>query len=97
MSQKQTESILFDVFGRTMRAWRTIGRWQLFLVGAEGKKRPVPDVSVPPHLSAEELLTFLDDLYHEFASPSHPSVRRCDPAPNHHKRSGVIGSAIQRF
>jgi hypothetical protein len=77
MSDTETESLLFDVFGRMMQAQRTDGRWQLFLLGAEGKKRPVPDVSVPPHLSADELLTFLDDLYHEFASPSHPSVRRC--------------------
>ena len=73
----ESESHLFDVFGRMMQAQRVDGRWQLFLVGAEGKKRLVPDVSVPPHLSAEELLTFLDDLHHEFASPSHPSVRRC--------------------
>ena len=77
MSDEQAESLLLDVFGRLMQAQRTEGRWQLFLVGTEGKKRPVPDVSVPPHLSAEELLTFLDDLYHEFASPSHPSVRQC--------------------
>jgi hypothetical protein len=77
MSEIGTESLLFNVFGRIMQAQRTDGRWRLFLVGAEGKKRPVPDVTVPPHLSAEELLTFLDDLYHEFASPSHPSVRRC--------------------
>ena len=77
MNEMGTESLLFDVFGRIMQAQRIDGRWQLFLVGAEGKKRPVPDVTVPPHLSTEELLTFLDDLYHEFASPSHPSVRRC--------------------
>lgn len=77
MSKMKTESLLFNVFGRMMQAQRTDGRWQLFLVGAEGKKRPVPDVTVPPHLSAEELLTFLDDLYHEFATPSHPAVRRC--------------------
>lgn len=77
MSDMDAESFLFDVFGRLMQAQRIDGQWQLFWVGAEGKKRPVPDVSVPPHLSAEELLTFLDDLYHEFASPSHPSVRRC--------------------
>ncbi|MDH4154202.1 MAG: hypothetical protein OEV01_10500 [Nitrospira sp.] len=49
--------------------------WKLFLVGAEGKKRPVLDVSVPPHLSPEELLTDRDDLYHESASPSHLSVQ----------------------
>ena len=76
MGDPAIEFLLFDVFGRIMQAQRMDGRWQLFLVGAEGKRRLVPDVTVPAHLSAEELLTFLDDLYHEFASPSHPSVRR---------------------
>lgn len=77
MSQKQTDSILFDVFGRMMRAERANGWWQLFLIGTEGKKRPVPDVVVPPELTANELAAFLDDLFHEYASASHPSVRRC--------------------
>ena len=72
MSQKQTESILFDVFGRMMRAERANERWQLFLIGPEGKKRPVPDVVVPPELTANELATFLDDLFHEYASPFPP-------------------------
>jgi hypothetical protein len=77
MSQKQTESILFDVFGRMVRAERTNGRWQLFLIGTEDKKRPVPDVIVPPELTVNELAVFLDDLFHKYTSPSHPLVRRC--------------------
>ncbi|MDH5739000.1 MAG: hypothetical protein OEY77_01600 [Nitrospira sp.] len=76
MSDTKAESILFDMFGRLMQAQRRDGCWQLFLVGAEGKKRPVPDVSVPPHPSAEEPLTFLDDLHHKLVSSAHPSVRR---------------------
>jgi hypothetical protein len=76
MNEPLTEAILFDVFGRTMRVERVNEQWQLFLVGTEGKKRPVPDILVPPHLTAVELTTFLDDLYHEYASPSHPSVKR---------------------
>jgi hypothetical protein len=68
MSRRAAASILFDVFGRVIRAGRADGRCQLFLVGPEVKQRPVPDVVVPPQLTAEELLTFLDDLFHEFAS-----------------------------
>lgn len=77
MGQTDSESIVLDVFGRTMRAERTNGQWRLYLVGAEGKKRPVPDITVPPELTAEKLPAVLDDLFHEHASPSHPSVRRC--------------------
>ena len=58
MSQKQTESILFDVFGRMMQAERANKQWQLFFIGPEGTKRPVPDVVVPPELTANELANF---------------------------------------
>ena len=58
MSQNQTESILFDVFGRMMQAERANKQWQLFLIGPEGTKRPVPDVVVPPELTANELANF---------------------------------------
>lgn len=76
MSNLRPESLLLDVFGRTMQAVRAEGRWSLFLVGNEGKKRLVQDVVVPSELSKDELIGFLDDLYHEWATPAHPSVRR---------------------
>lgn len=75
MSDFRRERLAFDIFGRTIQAMRTDGKRYLYQVGAEGKKRPMTDVAVPPDLTADELAGFLDELYHERASPAHPSVR----------------------
>jgi hypothetical protein len=95
MSDMEAESLLFDVFGRMMQTKRTDGRWQLVLFGAEGKNGPCTDVSVPSHLSAEDVLTFLDDLYHEFASPPIRPCADVDPASRRHERSRVTGRAFR--
>lgn len=68
--------MMLDVFGRMMQAVRTDRGWTLFLVGSEGKKRPVQEPVPPAELSDDELLSYFDDLYHEWASPAHPSVQR---------------------
>ncbi|OQW44887.1 MAG: hypothetical protein A4C66_01825 [Nitrospira sp. HN-bin3] len=77
MSQKQTESILFDVFGRMMQAERANKQWQLFFIGPEGTKRPVPAVVVPPELTANKLAHFSMICFTNTLLPSHPSVCRC--------------------
>ncbi|OQY51889.1 MAG: hypothetical protein B6245_24100 [Desulfobacteraceae bacterium 4572_88] len=43
-------------------------RWLAFRLG-EGVKRPEPDVVIPPDIDETELLSFLDDIFHERASP----------------------------
>jgi hypothetical protein len=32
-----------------------------------GKRTPLNDVVVPPNLETQELATYLDDIFHEFA------------------------------
>lgn len=66
----------YDVFGTTMRVERREGRWQLFRVSSEGKSSQVIDVVIPDDLTEQELVVFLDDLYHEMASAEHVSVIR---------------------
>ncbi|MGH7232042.1 MAG: DUF7661 family protein [Nitrospiraceae bacterium] len=68
--------MLFDVFGKKMQAVRTDNAWSLFWISPEGKRRRVDDVIVPSSLSEEELPGYLDDLYHEYATNTHPSVLR---------------------
>lgn len=69
-----TESYLFDVFGKRMSVHRENGMWRLFLVSGTGMRRPVYDVFIPAVLEPEELATYLDDIFHEHASASHPKV-----------------------
>ncbi|MDR6500701.1 hypothetical protein J2785_003871 [Burkholderia ambifaria] len=52
---------------------RTNGRWAVFDLGAEGKRRPA-DLQIPPALAADELAQYLGDLLHENATPKYSEV-----------------------
>lgn len=66
----------YDVFGVTMRVEHRESGWQLFHVSDEGKSSRVTDIVIPNELKEQELAVFLDDLYHEMATPQHNSVFR---------------------
>jgi RimJ/RimL family protein N-acetyltransferase len=68
-------SIRFDVHGTLMLVERDPSGWRLFRLGAEGKRSLVP-VSIPEFIAEDELAQFLDDLFHEAATPEHPAVTR---------------------
>lgn len=67
--------IRLDVYGKPMLAERTTAGWQLYEPGADGKRRAL-NVVVPDFVTDDELVQYLDDLFHEAATPRHPSVRR---------------------
>jgi hypothetical protein len=48
--------------------------WKAFSVG-EGKRVPLDDVVIPANAKEEELQTYLDDLFHELATPGR-TIRR---------------------
>ena len=65
----------YDVFGTVMRVERNAirpGSCSRYL--ADGKSSRVGDVSIPDHLQEEELGTFLDDMFHEYATPVNDKV-----------------------
>jgi hypothetical protein len=72
-----SEPLLFDVFGKTMLVESSRKGWQLFLLGADGKRSAV-DVPIPAFVTENELAQYLDDIFHESASSRHPCVRRLD-------------------
>ena len=65
----------FNVFGKIMVAESSNAGWQLFVLGADGK-RSRADVVVPDFIGENELEQFLDDLFHELATRERPSVTR---------------------
>jgi len=67
--------IRFDVYGTPMQVERDATGWRLFRIGGEGKKSPV-QASIPEFIAEDELGQFLDDLFHENATPTHPVVKR---------------------
>jgi hypothetical protein len=70
-----TRRLEFDVFGKIISAERTDTGWRLFVLGAEGKRSPA-DVVVPDFVTEHELAQYLDDIFHEWASPDRPCVKR---------------------
>ncbi|RQR55954.1 hypothetical protein DIE21_04490 [Burkholderia sp. Bp9140] len=69
----------FNAFGRLLAVVRTNGRWAVFDLGTEGKRRPA-NLQIPPALAADELAQYLGDLLHEDASPTYNDVVRV-PSP----------------
>jgi hypothetical protein len=63
----------FDVFGRRMAIARSEGAWVAYLIGAEGKRRRAA-FEIPDFVRADELAQYLDDIFHEDASPQRPCV-----------------------
>ena len=70
----RAERLRFDVFGRRIDVERTEEGWRAFVPGTDGKRRPA-HISIPPEFNVDEVGRYLGDLFHESASPEHPSVR----------------------
>jgi hypothetical protein len=70
-----TRRLKFDVFGKVMIAEVTDAGWRLFVLGVDGKRAPA-DVVVPVWVTEHDLAQYLDDIFHEMASPERPCVKR---------------------
>lgn len=68
--------LVFDVFGKRIEAVRAAVAWELFEVGNEGRKRRFSCGMVPPELSEDQLISFLEERFHEYAARPYPRVRR---------------------
>ena len=66
----------FDVFGHRLIVERVGPRWGLYELSGDGKRRLLSDTVLSPQLEAADVGRELADLFHEWASPSHPDVRR---------------------
>ncbi len=64
-----------EVFGQRIEAIRTEKCWKIFYLGTDGKKRPASDIVVPWSIQEEDLVRYLDDLRHEYATPENPGIR----------------------
>lgn len=64
----------FNVFGKIMSVAKIDNEWLLFLESETSLRSRVYDVVIPNELSADELLTYLDDIYHEYSSDKNPRV-----------------------
>jgi hypothetical protein len=72
------QSIKLDVFGRRMLVEESAHGWSVFYVGQEGKRRPATDIVVPRSVAAADVVQYLADLCHEWATVRHPHVTRLE-------------------
>lgn len=64
-----------DVFGkRTIEVVREEEIWVIYALG-EGRRIRSNDIVIPSHLTPEEVLTFIGDIFHEGATPENSEVK----------------------
>jgi len=68
----------FDVFGKHMVIERLNEQWLLFNVSAQGMLVRNTDVAIPADMADAELLTYLDDLFHENATIENAEIKTLD-------------------
>ena len=74
-STPSTSHPRFNGFGRIVEVRREGALWQAYRVGGDGKRTPAGFV-IPDFVAEDELAQFLEDLFHESASPHNGDVRR---------------------
>lgn len=68
-----------EVFGRRLLVEHHAEGWRVYEPGADGKRRPAPDIRVPAFVQSEaDFIAYLADLLHERATPERDAVRWCD-------------------
>lgn len=58
-----------SIYGQNFEVIKTDGKWEVFILGQEGKKRPAQDIVIPSIINEEDLVSYLEDLLHEYARP----------------------------
>ena len=59
----------FDIYGKfQLKIEREEERWRVYKIG-NGLHMPVHDLIIPSDLTPEDLPAFLDDFFHEAATP----------------------------
>jgi len=63
-----------NVYGRKFEIIKSEGKWKVFILGDEGKKRIADQITIPSNIIESELINYISDVYHEWASPTNSEV-----------------------
>lgn len=58
-----------NVYGKKIEVVKTNDNWIVYYLGSEGKKRTAHDIVIPNELEENEIINYLEDLLHEWATP----------------------------
>ena len=62
-----------NAYGRHIEVVKESGEWVVYMLG-EGKKRRTSDISIPSELGEREVVSFLEDILHEAATPENSKI-----------------------
>lgn len=71
--------IRINLYGKEIEVVASTTGWTVFYRGDEGKKRLATDVTIPAEVAESELLLYLADIYHEFATGRYPKPSLIKP------------------
>ena len=63
-----------SVYGRRIEITKYCEKWVVFYLGNEGKKRTAYDIIIPQELKESEIKSYIEDLLHEWATPSNNKI-----------------------
>lgn len=66
--------IHLNVFGKHMSVQKKNDEWLLFNDSDTGMRSRVYDVVIPSDIDEQALITYLGDIYHEYATDKHSDV-----------------------
>ncbi|MCP3874576.1 MAG: hypothetical protein GY699_15655 [Desulfobacteraceae bacterium] len=64
----------FNVYGRKVEVLKVLNGWEVFYLSNDGKKRIAHDIIIPMDLKENEIMGYLDDLLHEWATPKNNQI-----------------------
>ena len=65
-----------DVFGKYVEVIRRKDEWRVFYLSNEVKKRDALDIKIPPEVAESEVIEYISDLCHEWASAKNNRVKK---------------------
>lgn len=68
------KNMKLNVYGKKIEVSKISGNWTVFYLGNEGKKRAAHDIVIPHELKENEIINYIEDLFHEWATPSNNKI-----------------------
>ncbi len=69
----------FDLFGRKkVDIIQSDMKWKVFILGADGKRREANDIIIPSTVKEDQLIEYLDDLLHEWATNKNNKIYKLE-------------------
>ncbi|MES2854914.1 MAG: hypothetical protein V4692_03570 [Bdellovibrionota bacterium] len=63
-----------DAYGKKLEVLHENGQWVIYLL-SEGKRVRSNDLVIPSEFTKEEVISYLEDLLHEAATPENPKIK----------------------